>query len=99
LGLSNIVNVCDDVLTFDDFAATEFDLAVCITGAFGYLRPISESAPETVLRKFHRCLHDKGHLLLELHQMPASGESCWSCLMANCAGGIHCLPQIASLIT
>lgn len=72
LGISSIQTAAADALTFDDFAAGDFDLAACITGAFGYLRAIRETAPAEVLGKMRRSLRDGGKALLELYQMPAS---------------------------
>lgn len=70
LNLPNIRSICDDALTFDDFESESFDLAVCITGAFAYLRPIRESAPAEALAKMYSALAPNGHVLLELYQMP-----------------------------
>lgn len=64
-----IRSVHADALEFEDFERNAFDLAVCITGAFGYFRPINESAPERLLSKVKRALAPSGHLLLELYQM------------------------------
>jgi SAM-dependent methyltransferase len=71
LGFQDIVrNVVADALEFNDFERGAFDLAVCITGTFGYFRPIRESAPGELLTKWHSAVVSGGHLLLELYQMP-----------------------------
>lgn len=43
------------------------DLVACITGAFGYFRPIDPSAPETILATMARVVRPGGHVLLELY--------------------------------
>lgn len=68
-GFSTLIrNVAADALEYE-CPAGEFNLAVCITGAFGYMRPIHENAPGTLLDKAHAALEPGGHLLLELYQM------------------------------
>jgi SAM-dependent methyltransferase len=70
VNFSDIIrSVAADALEFEDFEWNTFDLALCITGAFGYFRPIHESAPERLLGKMKRALAPGGHLLLELYQM------------------------------
>lgn len=70
VNFSDIIrNVAADVLEFEDFDWNTFDLALCITGAFGYFRPIHAGAPERLLGKMKRALAPGGHLLLELYQM------------------------------
>jgi SAM-dependent methyltransferase len=71
LGLqSNVCTVAADALEFADFGCGAFDLAICITGAFGYFKPIRESAPVELLAKMHDAVAIGGHVLLELYQMP-----------------------------
>ncbi|MFZ2491223.1 MAG: class I SAM-dependent methyltransferase [Thermoanaerobaculia bacterium] len=71
LVLANVRNVAADALTFDDFGDEEFDLAVCITGAFGYLHAIRETAPSEILKKMRRAVRPGGKVLFELYQIPA----------------------------
>jgi SAM-dependent methyltransferase len=70
LGLTTIEFVTGDALAFTAFDAASFDLAVCITGAFNYFYPISEQAPEQVLRTMRLALTPGGAALLELYQLP-----------------------------
>ena len=70
LHLVQVQPVVADVLQFTDYPAQHFDLAVCITGAFNYFRPIDETAPLVVLRKMHAALRPGGHMLLELYALP-----------------------------
>jgi SAM-dependent methyltransferase len=71
VGMTSIEMVAADAITFGDFADESFDLAVCITGAFGYLGAIAESAPRTVLANMRRALVPGGSAHFELYQMPA----------------------------
>jgi SAM-dependent methyltransferase len=70
LGLTNVNNVVADVLGVDEVETDNFDLAVCITGAFQYFRPIREKAPAELLAKMRDALAPEGRLLLELYQLP-----------------------------
>lgn len=71
LNLNSIVhNVTADALEFADFERGTFDLSVCITGAFGYFKPIRESAPVELLDKMRAAVKPSGYLLMELYQMP-----------------------------
>lgn len=70
LGLTNVQFVAADVLAFSDYALGAFDVAICITGAFGYFKPIRESAPSELLEKIHLALAPHGLFLLELYQLP-----------------------------
>jgi SAM-dependent methyltransferase len=71
LGLSGMIrHVAADALEFDGFEPGTFDLAVCITGAFAYFKPIRESAPIELLNNLRRAIIPRGHLLLELYPMP-----------------------------
>jgi hypothetical protein len=67
---STVRNVAADALEFVDFDHGRFDLAVCISGAFGYFKPIRESAPAELLTKIRQTLVPGGYSLLELYQMP-----------------------------
>ena len=70
-GLDSLIRViAADALAFEDFESSAFDLVVCITGAFGYFRPIDESAPVVLLKKMRGALSPDGHLVLELYQLP-----------------------------
>jgi SAM-dependent methyltransferase len=60
-----------DILACDLSAYEPFDLAVCITGAFGYFRPIRESAPAELLSVIGRAVHPSGSALLEVYKLPA----------------------------
>jgi SAM-dependent methyltransferase len=71
LSLPQVRPIQADVLEFTDYPNEHFDLALCITGAFNYFRPIDEGAPRTLLRRLHTALRPDGHLLLELYTMPA----------------------------
>ncbi len=70
LGLASLHTAAADVLEYTDFAQAHFDLAICITGAFNYFRPIRDTAPMEVLRKMRAALRPGGHLLLELYTLP-----------------------------
>lgn len=70
IGVDSVRMAAADALTFDDFEEGTFDAAVCITGAFGYLGAIRESAPQTVLDKMLRALKPGGIAVFELYQMP-----------------------------
>ncbi|MGB5158674.1 class I SAM-dependent methyltransferase [Desulfobacterium sp. N47] len=71
LNLSSIVhNIAADALEFANFEHGMFDIATCITGAFGYFKPIRESAPVELLTKMRAAVKSGGHLLMELYQMP-----------------------------
>jgi SAM-dependent methyltransferase len=73
LGLSDMVSLqVADALAYEPAPPGSYDLAALITGAFGYLRPIRESAPQDVLRRIHRALAPGGHVLLELYQLTES---------------------------
>lgn len=43
------------------------DLVACITGAFGYFRPLDPAAPETLLATMARVVRPGGHILLEVY--------------------------------
>jgi SAM-dependent methyltransferase len=70
LGLSTVTFVTGDALAFTAFDAASFDLAICITGAFNCFYPISEQAPQQVLRTMRLALAPGGTALLELYQLP-----------------------------
>ena len=70
LGLTNIETQVGDVLTFDFSSYDRFDLVVCITGAFGYFRPIRDSAPSELLALMRRSVHESGAALLEVYKIP-----------------------------
>ncbi len=71
LGLNSIIHsVATDALTYDNFERGTFDLSVCITGTFGYFKPIRESAPVELLGKMRESVAPNGFLLFELYQMP-----------------------------
>jgi len=74
LGLNNIKYHVADVLRPVPVAAESYDLAVCITGAFSYFRPIRENAPLELLASMRNVLVPDGQLLIELYQMPARRE-------------------------
>lgn len=69
LGLDNVEMKCADVLACDFSAYESFDLAVCITGAFGYFRPIRASAPSELLALMKRGLEPSGSTLLEVYKL------------------------------
>ena len=71
IGLKEVKMIAADALTFDRFDAGTFDLAICITGTFGYLQAIRESAPAELLDKMQRALRPRGTALFELYQLPA----------------------------
>lgn len=62
-----VLNICEDVIEYEP-KRDYYDLAVCITGAFGYFYPINISYPEILLKKFNSLLRKDGYLLLELYQ-------------------------------
>ncbi len=65
LNLNSIVhNVSADALEFANFERGTFDLSVCITGAFGYFKPIRERAPVELLNKMRVAVIPGGHLLM-----------------------------------
>ncbi len=70
LRLARVHSVAADALAFEDYPRGTFDLAVCITGAFGYFRPIRETAPAELLEKMRIALASGGRLLLELYELP-----------------------------
>jgi SAM-dependent methyltransferase len=69
LGIRSVEMISGDAIEFHDFEEGAFDLAVCITGAFGYLGAIDDKAPQRVLRTMHRALKPGGSALFELYQI------------------------------
>ncbi len=67
--VENVEFTQGDVLHFQPEGVEPFDLAICITGAFGYFRVIDPDAPDRVLENARRALKPNGHLLLELFQL------------------------------
>jgi SAM-dependent methyltransferase len=75
---SGVRNICiekEDVLAFGDVVPAGFDLAVCITGAFGYFKPIANDAPAALLGKMRAALKPDGRILLELYQLPRERQA------------------------
>ena len=70
-----VSNICQNLIECqvpDEY----YDLAVCITGAFGYFYPIDTSYPDLLLNKFNKLLKSDGCLLLELYQHVNTIEFC-----------------------
>lgn len=68
LGLRQIELHNQDVLEFEAPQGS-FDLAVCLTGAFQYFRPISAAAPGKLLSQMHGGLDVGGRILLEVYPL------------------------------
>ncbi|HVP43791.1 MAG TPA: class I SAM-dependent methyltransferase [Terriglobales bacterium] len=68
LGLRQVEFRNEDVLQVEA-PQRSFDLAVCLTGAFQYFRPISAAAPAKVLSRLHAGLATGGRVLLELYPL------------------------------
>lgn len=72
---ANVVNVCANIIEYQ--AKKEYyDIAVCITGAFGYFYPIDNSYPEKLLNKLYDLIRVDGYILLELYQHSKDIEFC-----------------------
>lgn len=70
LGLDSVELLAADALSIESLPENHFDLAVCITGAFGYFGAIRESGPSEILRRIHHALRGGGKALFELYQLP-----------------------------
>lgn len=69
LGIDTVKNIQGDVL--GAFVLNPVaDLALCLTGAFQYMEPISPDGPGIVLRSLRRGLSKGGTLILELYPCP-----------------------------
>ena len=70
LGLDGTISTLEaDVLAdlADVLPSASADLVSCITGAFGYFRPIDPAAPATLLATMARVVRPGGHVLLEIY--------------------------------
>ncbi len=68
LGLRQIELRNQDVLELE-VPRMSFDLAVCLTGAFQYFRPISAAVPGKLLSRMHGGLDAGGRILLEVYPL------------------------------
>jgi SAM-dependent methyltransferase len=67
----------DDILSPSPrLSGLRVDLAVCITGAFGYFEPLEDGAGRQVIEDLAGCIEPGGGLLLELHQHPREAAAC-----------------------
>lgn len=66
------------------------DLVACITGAFGYFRPLDPIAPFALLVTMARAVRPGGHVLLELY-LPGTSKSR---LLEACGGHVRTWEQL-----
>jgi SAM-dependent methyltransferase len=68
--VTQVRQVAADALAMSDQEPGTFDLAICITGAFNYFKPIRDTAPDELLARMRKALKPGGQLLLELYELP-----------------------------
>lgn len=76
LGIKNAAIFADNLFTFELGELPRANLAVCITGAFGYFGALSPTDTETAARKIAELVKPGGNLLLELYQHAEEVRRC-----------------------
>jgi len=75
-GIDNITVWQDDILMPSDNAKVDADLALCITGSFGYFDAITANGGELAALNLARMLRPGGSLVMELYQHPNEIQAC-----------------------
>jgi SAM-dependent methyltransferase len=66
----------DNIFSPEGLRGGTYDLALCITGAFGYFDTIMDNGEKFAARQLAQIIKPDGHLLLELYQHPREIAMC-----------------------